>query len=143
MKEFIKKQLVKVLTKFVKINYIRRLILFVFRLYSQEITRSWEETLVSFKDIEDNYGHAIRGLEKALHRHETTLSHLQEQLQQLVADDKRLKKQVQIVYSEACLENTSTLGESRLTSHAALKVSLIINTYNRLHTLPNTLNSLN
>lgn len=143
MKKFIKKQLVKIITKFIKINYIRRLILFVFRLYSQEITRSWEKTLVSFEDIVDNYGHAIRGLEKALHRHETTLSHLQEQLQQLVADNKRLKKQAPIVNNEVCSENISTLRGSSLTPHAALKVSLIINTYNRLHTLPNTLNSLN
>ncbi len=136
MKKFIKKQLVRFITKFVQMTYIRWLILFVFRLYSRKTTRSQEAML-------DNYGHAIRGLEKALHRHETSLNYLQDQLQQFVVNDKHLKEQTEVVNSEALSESTSILQHSSLTSNSTVKVSLIINTYNRLHTLPNTLNSLN
>lgn len=135
MKKFIKKQLVRYITKFAKITYIRRLILFVFRLYNREIAGSQEAML-------DNYGHAIQGLEKALHRHETSLNYLQDQLQQFVANNKHLKEQVEVVNSETLSESTSILQHSRLTPNLAIKVSLVINTYNRLHTLPNTLNSL-
>ncbi|MFZ0219277.1 MAG: glycosyltransferase [Candidatus Aquirickettsiella sp.] len=136
MKQFIRKQLVRLISKFVKMTYMRRLILLVYRLYSKEITGSHETVL-------DNYGHAIQGLEKALHRHETSLNHLQNQLQQFMADNTHLKKQIEAVNSETFSENKSSLQHSSLTPNTALKVSLIINTYNRLHTLPNTLNSLN
>ncbi|OIZ94225.1 hypothetical protein A1D18_05055 [Candidatus Rickettsiella isopodorum] len=135
MKKFIKKQLVRFITKFVQMTYIRRLILFVCRLYYKEIAEQQEGIL-------DNYGHAIRGLEKALHRHETSLNSLQNQLQQFVANNKHLKEQIEVVNSAVLSESTPILHHSNPTPNLAIKVSLVINTYNRLHTLPNTLNSL-
>lgn len=138
MKQFIKKQLVRYITKFFQMTYIRRLVLSVFRLYSREI-----ETIGSQEAVLDNYGHAIQGLEKALHRHETSLNYLQDQLQQFVVNNKHLKEQqIEAVNREVLLESTSILRHSRPTPNLAIKVSLVINTYNRLHTLSNTLNSL-
>lgn len=136
MKKFIKQQLVILLNKFFKMTYIRRFILFVYRLYSKELSGSYETVL-------DNYGHAIQGLEKALYHHETSLRRIKNQLQQFVTDNKHLTKQVETVNNEICSKHISSLQHFSFTTNVVFKVSLIINTYNRLHTLPSTLNSLN
>lgn len=137
MKPLINKQLVRLLRQCVNLTYVRRLIFFAYRLSNREDTRAQQKTML------DNYGHAIRGVEKALQRHEALLNDLQNQLQQGVAHEPPLEKQIDGLNNEVLPGNRSTLPPARLTPNVPINVSLIINTYNRLHTLPNTLNSLN
>ncbi|WP_050764025.1 glycosyltransferase [Rickettsiella grylli] len=145
MRKFIRKQLIRIIKKIVNTTYARQLILFVYQIYGKtliepelKLLNNHRHSIQGLEKLLNNYGHAIRGVEKALYRHEMALNNIQSQLEQfLVSNKKNLAVDCTAFFSETMPAFSSNPVPS------SIKISLVINTYNRIKSLRSTLNSLN